>query len=283
MFFGPNGAKLYSEAIFKSAVSAPYLMHELLAFSALHLSTLEFDDADTAGYLQQAAELQMSALALFNAVKYDVRDENCMALFAFSSLLGMHALFDAITTCADFTGTLNKIINYLKLHRGVSAITRQSWHVLRYSEIRHIIDAIEAGDQLYRQHPEDPDNGCNKLLSLVNTSSDKLGPGQYKACQDAVQNLHWVFGVRRAVPEPYPTHITLAWPVRVSAEFVELLEQRQPIPLIILTHWAVLLHAERDLWIFGDGGRRVIGPLLEYFGSYWDRWLDLPRSVLNKG
>ncbi|XDG07065.1 hypothetical protein ABKA04_006680 [Annulohypoxylon sp. FPYF3050] len=258
--------KRCSEAIFKSAVSASYLMHELLAFSALHLSTLQSDAAEKAEYLQQAAELQTRALALFNAVKPSVRNENCLALFIFTSAIGMHTLFDAVASLADSTGFLDKITRYLKLHRGVGAITYQSWHTLRYSEIRYIIDAIEAGDELYHQNLGNADNECDKLMSLV----------------QATQALHWVFGMRRNISEPYLTHITLSWPIRISSEFVELVEQRQPIALIILAHWAVLLHIDRDFWVFGDAGRRIIASLLTHLGSYWDEWLDLPRSILSK-
>jgi hypothetical protein len=281
-WIGADTAEIYSETVFEAAVSAPYLMHELLAFSALHLSTQQSDATEMAKFLQQAAELQTSALAIFNAVKHDVCNENCMALFIFSSLLGMHTLFDAVTSCTDFGGMLERTIHYLKLHRGVNAITSQSWHILRHSELRVIFDAIETGDQLYRHRVGNTENECEKLSSLVQKSSDGLGPGPYKACQEAVQALQWTFGVRSTVSEPYPVHITLAWPVRVSADFVNLLEQRQPIPLIILAHWAVLLHIDRKFWIFGNAGRHMINPLLAYLGSYWDEWLELPRSIIQQ-
>lgn len=270
-----------ADAIFQAAVSAPYLMHELLAFSALHLSILQSGDTRKADdYLRQAAELQTRGLALFNAVKPEVRNENCLALFIFAATLGMHALFDAVTSCTDYVDLLDKITGYLKVHRGVAAITYQSWPTLRHSEIHFIIDAIEAGDELYRQRRGDTANQCDKLLALLRESSDKLGPGPYQVCLEALEALHWAFGVRNTVAEGYPTHVTLAWPTRVSAEFVELIEQRQPVSLIILAHWAVLLHADRDFWVFGNAGRNIITHISTYLGSYWDDWLQLPRSIL---
>lgn len=278
-WLGSAAAASCAEAVFQSAVSAPYLMDELLAFSALHLSTLQSDIAGKAEYLRQAAELQTRGLALFNSVKPQVRNENCIAMLAFASFIGMHSLFDAVNSCPDSID-LDKITNYLKLHRGVGAITDQSWHVLRHSEIRHIIDSIEAGSELYHQQFGDTENECDQLMSLVHESSDKLGPRSYKACREAVEALHWVFGVRRTVSQVYSTQIILAWPVRISADFVELLEQRQPIALIILAYWAVLLHADRDFWAFGHAGRNLINCLLAYLGSYWNQWLHLPRRVL---
>ena len=275
------GAETCVEAIFQSAFSSPYLMHELLAFSALHLSTLQSDEVRKSEFLRQSAELQTQGLSLFNAAKPEVRNENCLVLFVFAAILGMHTLFDAVASCKGSVA-LDKIINYLKVHRGVTAITYQSWHTLRHSEIRYIIDAIEAADSLYRQQLGDTENDCDVLLNLFNESSEKLSPGQYKACLEAIQALHWVFGLRRTVSELHPMQITLAWPARISVEFVESLEQRQPIALVILAYWAVLLHADRDIWVFGNAGRHIIECLSAHLGSYWDEWLDLPRSVLKR-
>lgn len=271
------------EPIFNSAVSAPYLMDELLAFSALHLSTTQAMEADKVRYRRQATELQTRALALFNEAKLNVCDENCMALFVFSSMIGMHTLFDAVASFTEFSTFLNNMVHYLKLHRGVSVIAQQSWHTLSRSEIRPIADSIAAGDEIYRKERGNMENECDKLVDLVSISKDKLGSGPHKACQDAVQALHWVFGVRRTISDPYPTHITLSWPVRISADFIELLEQRQPIPLIIFAHWAVLLHVDRDFWVFGNAGQHMIKVLLSYLGSYWDEWLALPKGILNEG
>ena len=257
-------------------------MYELLAFSALHFSTVCHDDAGKTGYAHLAAELQTRALTLYNATRPELRGENCMALLVFSSLLGMHTLYDAAASYSDVPDFLDKIIRYLKLHRGVRAVTSQSWPVLRNSEIiQHCIDPIESSDELYRQQEGNPANECDALSGLLETWCDKLGPGPYKACDEAVRTLRWAFGLHRSLSNPYPLHITMAWPVMISVEFIELLEQRQPVSLVILVHWAVLLHAHRDFWVFGNAGRVIIESFSRYVGSYWDDWLAVPRDALN--
>ncbi|KAH6658659.1 hypothetical protein BKA67DRAFT_512770 [Truncatella angustata] len=275
---GAQNAQLCYDAIFQSAISAPYLMYELLAFSALHCSTVSHDDAGKTKYTHQAAELQTRALALFNATKPEVRSENCMALLVFSSVLGMHTLFDAVASYEDVPDFLDKIIHYLKLHHGVRAITNQSWHVLRNSEIQHCINSIESSDQVYQM--ENPASQCDRLSSLLDAWRDKLGPGPYNACHEAVRSLCWAFSLHSSLLKPYPLHITMAWPVMISVEFIELVEQRQPVPLIILAHWAMLLHYEREFWVFGGAGRVIIESLSRYVGPYWDDWLVAPKEAL---
>ncbi|KAI9148417.1 hypothetical protein HJFPF1_12249 [Paramyrothecium foliicola] len=271
-------AELCYEAIFRAAVSAPYLMYELLAFSALHWSTRPGEEAQRKELAGLASELQTSALTLLNATGPEVRDENCMAMLVFSSLLGMHALFDAVASYQNSPEFLDKIVHYLKLHRGVRAVTNQSWQVLRNSEIRRCIDPIEAGDE-ERRLKEQPAPQCHRLRSLLDAWSDKLGSTTYDICLEAVRSLSWVFDLHASLSSPYPVHITIAWPVLVSAEFVELLEQRQPVALIILAHWAILLHAEREFWVFNDAGRVIIQFLSGHLGSYWEEWLAGPMEV----
>lgn len=274
-----HDTKPFAAMLFKSASSAPYLMDELLAFSALHLSTLQSDNDEKAQYLRQAAELQTRALSLFNAVEPQVHDENCVAMFVFSSVIGMHALFDGVRSRKDFTDFLDGIIRYLKLHRGVRPIARQSWNLLRETELKLVINPIEDSNE---NEPTAYEHGeCDTLASLLEVSRDQLGPEPYRVCYEAVQTLIWAFGQHRVLPKPYPTHITLAWPIMISAEFVELLEQRQPISLVILAHWGVLLHKAREFWVFADAGRVLIEFMSGYLGIYWNEWMALPRKVLN--
>ena len=267
------------ESMFKAAVATPYLMHQLLAFSALHLGTTVDDSSEKQRHMQTAAELQMCALTLFNSTKPELNTYNCMAMLYFSYLLSMHTLFEKIASCTELTGLIEKATEYLKLQRGVGAITSQSWHALAQGEIRGLADAIATGEQLRQEGGGRPQE-CQKLTNLVQLSKNELGDGPFEACRMAVENLNWVFGLRRTLGAPYHTHITFAWPVRISSAFVQLLEQRQPISLIILAHWAVLLHIDRGFWVFGNAGRRVIESVIQHVGSYWDEWLQVPRETL---
>ncbi|KAI0002379.1 hypothetical protein F4779DRAFT_131481 [Xylariaceae sp. FL0662B] len=267
------------ELVIRSAMSAPYLMDELLAFSALHLSTLQSDPAAKGQYLRQAAELQTRALTLFNAARPEIRDENCVAMLIFSSILSLHHLFDAVSSRKDFFELLDKFVQYLGLHRGVRAASHHGWHVIRHTELSQLFDTIEGIDQLQHQS-QDVGTACDRLASLLAASGDKLGAGPFKACSEAVQSLQWVFYQHHAIPKPSCTHLTLAWPTLVLSEYVELLKQRQPEALVILAHWAMLLHEDRDFCAFGDAGRFLIESIAWYLGSYWDEWLVLPKEAL---
>ncbi|KAJ4859745.1 hypothetical protein T069G_04733 [Trichoderma breve] len=246
-----------AKLIFKSAITTPFLMDELLAMAALHLSTQTFDPAEKNQYLHQAAQLQTRALGHFNAIQPRVSDENCTALFLFSSFLGLHTLFDTTIYQRDFTEFLDKLIQFVTLHRGIRTVTRQSWHIINETEMKHIIDPISALDQLDPQLTVSCGE-CDGLLAHLAASIESLGPSSFNACCEAVKSLQWVIGRQRGLPDELHPHITMAWPVLVSFDYLQMLKQRRPEALVVLAHWAVLLYRDREFWVFGDTGRFMI-------------------------
>src|SRR5687767_4877663 len=74
-------AKLFVD----NALQNHYLMEELLAYTAAHMSTHVQVDRDV--YLNEAMKLQTRALALYNGAAPQVSKETCLPMFLYSSLL----------------------------------------------------------------------------------------------------------------------------------------------------------------------------------------------------
>lgn len=269
-----------ADTLFKSAISEPYLMDELLALSALHLSTLTSDAAEKQRCHHQAAELQTRALTRFNTARPAVGEENCTAMFMFSGFLGLHTLFDTTSLHGDFTQFLDKFIQFLSLHHGIRTITRKSWHVISQTEVRYIVGPISDVDAMDPQLVGPAATECDSLMAHLTGSSDSLGSTAFNACREAVQWLQWIVKQRRNLSKPLQTHVALAWPALISFEYLQMLRQRRPEALVILAHWAVFLHYDREFWMFGDSGRVLMESTSKYLGSYWDDWMAWPKSVL---
>lgn len=268
------------DTLIRTAMSEMYLMDELLALSALHLSTLAPDAAEKQRCCHQAAQLQTRALTRFNMARPAVNEDNCTAMFLFAGLLGLHTLFDATSFHSDFSQFLDKLIHFLSLHRGVRAVTRQSWHIISKTEIRHIVDPMSDVDAMDPSLVEPAATECDVLMDHLVASSDSLGSMAFNACREAVQWLQWVTKQRRTLRRPLQTHVTLAWPVLIPFDFLQMLRQRRPEALVILAHWAVFLHYDREFWVFSDSGRVLIESTSKYLGSYWDDWMAWPNEVL---
>ncbi|KAI0506334.1 hypothetical protein F5B22DRAFT_456441 [Xylaria bambusicola] len=275
---GKENSHQLSRLIVTSALTAPYLMDAVLAFAALHLSVLALHPAKQHHYRHQAVQLQTRALALYNATRPEITEDNCTSLLLYSSFIGMHMLHDTATSRADLPELLDKFIQFAGLYRGVGIVTSHTWHILRRkSELRVILDLVEAADMV--EPP--PENICDHLSGLLTMGVDRLRPASSQACHDAVQALRWIFDQRAVVPAPIGRDLVLAWPVRISTEYLQLLRERLPEALVIMAYWAVLLHQERDFWVFGEGGRFLIEAISKYLGDYWAKWMAIPKQLID--
>jgi hypothetical protein len=267
-------AQISCQMIVKSGLSTPYLMHEILAFASLHLSILRPGQREF--YAHQAAQLQTHAVSLFNRTKADITADNCIPMFFFSSILGVHVLCETLAfRDDDFNAFLDRFINYIHLHRGVRAVAGQSWELLLQTELRPI---LEDGQRLPPIR-EGVRQECSELQTLIKFAD--LDPSSIKACQQAIVYLQGGIHAQRTLPGTEGgANMVYAWPVLVPAEYVDLLVQRRPEALIILAYYAVILHYHRELWAVGEAGRFLIQSVTTQLGTHWEKWLAWPNDVL---
>ncbi|KAK6225663.1 upc2 protein [Colletotrichum tabaci] len=258
------------------ALNAPYLMDVLLGLSALHMADLHPDRADH--YRHQATQLQTRALVLFNDAKEDISDDTCIPMFLFSSTLGTHLLCDTLRANRhDFNAFLDQFAGYLNLHRGVSTVTSRSWHVIRESGAKRFIEFLES------RRPDDHTPSEVDILHRMLDQAD-LGPASLQACRDAAETLRDSYAIYRSIAErsTHQSASVMAFGVRITTGFIDVLKQRRPEALVILAFYAVLLHWCRNFWIFADAGEFLIRAVASHLGDYWSEWLAFPLSVLGE-
>ncbi len=116
----------------KIGLESPFLLHEMLAFSARHLAFVHPERS--AFYLHQAVALQTRAVSLFNATSAAVEQSNCVAILLFSSILGHHLLADTLVKRddSDLDAFIEQYIRCAEMARGyiISPVTRGlcSWN-----------------------------------------------------------------------------------------------------------------------------------------------------------
>ncbi|RSM02308.1 hypothetical protein CDV31_010957 [Fusarium ambrosium] len=273
--------------IFRWASSTPYFMDELLAFSAMHLSSLQDNPTLKTAYLLQATELQTRSLTGFHAVIADIRDDNCTALFCFSLMIGIHTLYNAACKKGHFSEHIDGFVQFLEVYRGVPTIAFQKRDIIITSEMSPIVDMM--GIFITSQHqpetrpePQTPHSvvDCNQLKELITSSRERLGPGSYNTCLEAVQSLGQLCDRSMRLGRPNSTYVFLNWAHDIPSGYPDLLRERGPEALIILAHWAWLLHQESDFWAYGSAGRDLIVAIAEHLGSYWAKWLSKLLNAL---
>ncbi|KAH8689243.1 hypothetical protein GQ44DRAFT_833138 [Phaeosphaeriaceae sp. PMI808] len=268
-------------AIMPAALSAPYAMYQMLALSALHLSHIR--TAQASRYREEATFLQTEALSLFNDSLAEITTDSCAPMLLFSSLLSLHTLEEAVTASeTDAGGFLDRFVTYLDLHRGVRAVTSESWQLLLHSNISSTLSRAErALNTASLQSHEQATFVADRLHILLNDAD--MGPESEQACREAVESLQLVYQSASSIGETSPESdpgVIWAWPILLSGVFTKLLMKRRPEALIILCYYAVLLHRRRHIWLVRNAGQMLISEITRFLGTYWLDWLDWPNEVL---
>lgn len=265
------------------AAEHPYLLNQLLAISALHLSLLQTAPAERAHYHGEAMRLQLRALEQFKLTQGQVDQRSCIAMSLFSGSLGFHVLCDTMV-CGkgDFAGFLEKFINYLFLSQGTRAVVAGAWGPLLQGPAGALLEAMKAGLLEPREDKAGVGVECDELLRLLDSAD--LTPSSGEACREATTLLKQMFRVvydGQGQTTSESLHATIAWCTIIPAEYVKALGQRRPEALVVLAYWAMLVHQSRDFWAFGDGGRFLIESIRSHLGGYWEDWLVWPLRAID--
>jgi len=267
--------------VLRTGLDAPYLLHQLLAFSARHLAFLH--PRKSPDYLHLATTLQTRAVSLFNATALArtgaaaVDGSNCVAVVAFSSVLGHHLLTDVLAPPQQretLDGFLARYVQAMDMNRGVVAVSTASWPLLMTTEVGPTIAASAAFARR-----EAKGEHCKDLQELVEGAKG-LSEAEKEACRRAVRCLQvGLDAIEEDWEEeegPYCHQMIFVWTMMAPPELAALLTAKRPEVLVLLGYYALLLHHGRSMWQVGDAGRYILGLIMDNLGPEWYALLKYP-------
>jgi hypothetical protein len=257
---------------------SPYLLHQLLAFSARHLAFLHPENSPS--YLHQAVTLQTRAVSLFNTSWTEVNQSNCVEILLFSVVLGHHLLADTFSkrNSGGLDAFMAHYVQCVEMHRGIYTIARTAWPLLMESELEPVL-SLSSG--FTGRSPKG--NHCQQIKELVD-SSDGMSEDEKEACRLAIKYLQVGFDAVHEEDDEqgYRYQMIFSWMLLAPPEFTGLLAAKRPEVLVLLGYYALLLHYGRNIWQVGDAGVYVLGIIVDYLGPEWYHWLEYPRQMVAK-
>ncbi|RFN47308.1 upc2 protein [Fusarium flagelliforme] len=264
------------EAALENAYRAPYLLDQVLALSALHLSSQDVVHASL--FRRQANELQTRALNLFNEAKDYISEDTYVPTFLFTPLLGLHVLHETLhrrhDTLAEF---IDDFISYLRLHRGVRAITTKYWHPMLHPELQLLMHIPVISEQTDSHLLGEDTKPLREFLESSSTSSIAT-----EACLSALGRVQWILDMTTQEPSRsnIGTHAVMEWPLLIPEKYIEALYEHRPEALVVLAFYGATLHRYRQFWVFGHSGSYLIHLVAKTVGSFWQDALAWPLQAL---
>jgi len=249
-----HSAYLTFEGALKIAIENPYLIHQLLAFSARHLAVLHPSESES--YMHQAITLQTRAVSLFNSSCIPISQSTGIPVLLFATVLGHHVLTD--TLCRRDPGGLDIFLEYfipcLETQRGIFTIYKTASPLLRASELEPI---LKMSSDLTSRKPRG--TRCLRVKELVERSTI-LSQADKEACKVALDYLQVGFDAVMDKNE-HPGNqyqLLFLWCMLVPREYTALLAARNMESVLILGYYAILLTHGRALWQVGDAGEYLM-------------------------
>jgi hypothetical protein len=245
----PRIQRMWQTSAPKEAFSHPYLMHAILAISALHLAHTSLSKNEE--YRAIAIRHQDTAIAAFRPLLTQVSAENCAALCASATLtvvFGAASFSDRIPKSSPLDG----IIEVCELARGVRAVVESGLQWLMKSAMEPLMQYPDLEVAPPLNH--DVTQALAQLKSFIMRGG---ADGDVNTSYvDALAMLSHNF--RAMVAKPDHPALVISWLVLVERNFVHLLRQETPLSLLIVAHFGAVLHVGVETWYIRHWGRQLV-------------------------
>ncbi|KAH8698918.1 putative C6 finger domain protein [Talaromyces proteolyticus] len=280
--FGDNleAYDVWQTHIVQWGLSFPSIFHLMLALSALHLSYERPDLREK--YIQQADNHFTFGVRSVTSVLSQITPDNCQKVY-----------ISAVMICFVYFGRGPRPGEYLIFSQNGPA----EWLVLMHGVrllVQNYRDKIFCGILMPKEKSIERDIHQPLLAELhehithiqvvEKLVNDNVSDTTYRALyasviKDLLSILTEVYQKRSAqIPRAGLTQVLMGWLYRLPTEIVALLEQKDPLSLVILSYWAMLLSHMRSVWFMRGWDRHVLEGIRANLPARFQWWIKWPEK-----
>lgn len=286
----PSTADLWQQHVPKLSHQHLFLLHGILALSALHLSHL----SPSHNHIITANTHQSIAMPLFRTAITNVTIQNSEAVLIFSHLLILYS-FAAESSDERFllTTPSSSPVSHLSGEEAEADLLPPWLYFLRNgcSLLCTVWDHLESSASsplalawdIPILHPSSPTPLLTHLLSIPlscphNTYS--WSETEVALYTDAATDLATAFASTQLQDEFTTWDALRVWPMHLSVPFLSLLQKYHPGALVLLAHYCILLKKIEGHWYFEGRATRLLGMILRHLGRGWWRFIRWPLEEI---
>lgn len=256
----PHGKTVWQSLVPQEAIMEPFLMHGILALSAVHLARTKNESLKPA-YISRAASHQNQALAKFRPLLMNISPSNSKPMFAYASLITVYSFGSSQEPHpSDFRTTIDNLCQVIVLARGVHQISVKAADALQDSMFRPILQWKSLQQNLTQETKRTFERLHEAIRSLT---SDDIRRAYFGAIICIQDGLAEILGGSTAVA----TATRVA--IRMPPGYVGLLRNYDPFALVILAYYCSVLHRLRHNWCLETWGAQVARAVWSMLDHQW--------------
>lgn len=261
--------KVWTEIIPQMGMKNEYVMHGILALSAIHLA---HDRPSERSRLCALRDKHIErGIAQYRIVISSLNSEYSHACFAFSVLLVMAEKPGARFNIASMQAGLG-IVGLL---RGALTVIHPFTEAMKSGPLAGVYESWTS--RLAKPQPPNESDGfrLRQMTQYWNPSISHYTPSQARILHESYEKLVECFGLLSSQNDIPDLACALSWIGTLSFDFMSMIAAQDVGALILLGHYCVLLHRIRACWWIEDEGKGLLGQILALLGQrneHWVRW-----------
>ena len=253
------------------------------------------EETSTGGYGEVAPEaifVFACILVVYNfadaklRVKRNVLPDDDTNMQDWSPNLHVEKRGQAINGIDTHEDPISTLLTSCRLVRGASTLMRPHFASVMASEFAPLITNARVGEPHVVVEPLIQLREWIENLPQANPSLIPAADSQkISTYLDAVTQLHRVSAnIREYGNDGGILGQIFNWPVEIEESFLESLEEREPIPLVILAYFTTLLTVDDECWWLAGWDSKILGSIEKELGQAGEllQWLAWPISQIIK-
>lgn len=281
--------QLWQSVIPEEAIAYPFLVHGMLALSAMHLASLR--PSQRARYEQCCRRHQAEAIPSYRQAIQNIRPEASGPVFAMASLVALLSLATISDNALPREQTSSKsqptfidVMSIFTVIRGLEAIFLHGtplWHNIINSHYRVAVTGHTAIDS---QEFELPANVELRYRQLATDCLDTLLEEDNSAKQTCLKAISYLKNIHRELlflvsrnPSDEEVNLEPAYVVKwfalVSSQFFDMLRRENTAALVILGDFFVLFRLLENRWFLKNAPVNALRAIQEVIDPRGVEWL----------
>lgn len=282
----PELQQIWQHVVPRIAFTHHFLLHGILAFSALHLARSQPERK--ALLSTEATAHHDIGLRMFQIAMSNITPQNCDACFAFSSIIAAYAwassnqsgdLFFSDSSAAEESFN----VEWVSLLRGVHTLLQVAGEWMADGSMRLLLQPRHMDHELARAADPEASAKLTALCQLWDSSPGKLYVHDVEILNNTLALLHEAYGLvaSSSIDNEFDVILVVyGWPIQVPEAFFTMVKGQKPEALIVLAHYSLLLNKVNQLWYVEGMSRRLLKTIHSKLGKEWESWIAWPLQNL---